>query len=316
MVTLDSTEDSLTEGCIDVDTLRRLSAAWPRRATVRTDMVAIAEPEEYDVAVPDYPAHFLPFAEHPEFLAAEPEQRQLVLTLAWLVYNERVVTAEEYVANPTFAMICHGVYPGTERFEIKQTVQQAHVDETWHTYMHMMAMRRTRQLRAVVDEPEYPHAVTYRVLVAEQEQCAERWERDLLSFVWTTVSEISVNAYLELLSRDETIQPMHSLVTRLHSRDESAHGPVMIEVAKAVYAHLDRKERDAFARAVPRALNAFVTQDFAVWPGILRRAGFARAREIVEDSKSYPGTGLLVRDFSGVQRLIREMDIDVALDGS
>jgi hypothetical protein len=306
--------DIESEDGVDVETLRRLSAAWPKRATIRTDMTAVTEPGEYDPEVPDYPVRFLPFADHPRFVEATPEQRELVLTLAWLIYNERVVTAEEYVANPTFAKIAHGVFPGADRFEIKQTVQQAHVDETWHTYMHMLAMQRTRQLRAVEAEPDYPHAVTYRVLLEEHGRCDEAWERDLLSFVWTAVSEISVNAYLELLSRDTEIQPMHSLVTRLHSRDESAHGPVMVEVSKAVYTNLDRRGRDAFARAIPRALQAFVTQDFAVWPGVLRRAGFADADTIVEECRTVPSSGLLVRDFSGVERLIRELDLDITLE--
>ncbi|MFD0887212.1 diiron oxygenase [Streptosporangium algeriense] len=305
----------LPEEEIGAQTLRRLSAAWPRRATIRTDLDRVTEAGDYAEEVPDYPLRFLPFAEHPDFQAVTDEQRRRVLTLAWLVYNERVVTAEEYVANPTFAMIAHGVFPGADRFEVVEAVQQAHIDETWHTYLHMIAMRRTRELRNVTSEPHYPHAVTYRMLLAEQAKCDERWQRDMLSFVWTVVSEISVNAYLELLSRDETIQPLHSLVTRLHSRDESAHGPVMLEVAKAVYAHLDRRQREFFTRAVPTALRAFVTQDFEVWPGILRHAGVAGATDIVNDSKSYRGSDLLVRDFSGVKHLIREMELDVQLDG-
>lgn len=299
---------------IDRETLRRLGAAWPRRATVRTDLDRIApEGEDYDPAIPDYPVRFLPFAEHPDFLAGTPEQQHHVLTMAWLVYNERVITAEEMVANPTFARVARGEFPGAGDFSVKQAVQQAHIDETWHTYLHMLAMQRTRELRQIGAEPEYPHAITYRELVAAQNEAAEEWERRLLALVWTVVSEISVNAYLELLSRDTAIQPMHALVTRLHSRDEAAHSPVMIEVAKAVYPRLGAHERAVFDAAVPKALNAFTAQDFAVWPSVLKRAGYARADQIVEDARSAPGTGLLVRDFSGVRRLIRELSIDIRL---
>lgn len=306
---IESAEDE-----IGAETLRRISATWPRRATIRSDMTSITEEDEYDPSIPDYPARFLPFEEHPDFLDASPEQRAHVLTLAWLVYNERVVTAEEYVANPTFAKIVHGVFPGAEKFSVKQVVQQAHIDETWHTYMHMIAMQRTRELRAVTSEPDYPHTVTFRELLKAQADASSEWERDLLALVWTTVSEISVNAYLELLSRDKEIQPLHSLVTRLHARDESAHGPVMIEVAKQVFAHFDARQREMFRRAVPKALGAFVVQDYRVWPLILRDAGFGKAVDIVEDSKSVKGNNLLVRDFSGVKRLIREMDLDVDID--
>ncbi|NRQ39772.1 hypothetical protein HII36_49275 [Nonomuraea sp. NN258] len=299
---------------IDSGVLRRLANSWPNRATVRTDMDRLAEPEEYDRAVPDYPVRLLPFAEHPAFTAAAPEQRQQVLTLAWLVYNERVIAAEEHVANPTFAMIMHGVFPGTDAFAIKQAVQQTHVDEVWHTYMHMIAMQRTRQVRAVADEPGYPPTVTYRRLVEAERKTTEQWERDLLKLVWTTVSEISINAYLELLSRDTTIQPLHALVPRLHARDESAHSSVMIEVVKALYPHLSTAQRQAFVRAIPQALNAFVAQDFDVWPAVLRHAGIRDADEIVHDCRRAAGNNLLVRDFSGIRRIVRELEIEDRID--
>lgn len=233
--------------------------------------------------------------------------------MAWLVYNERVITAEEKVANPTFARIVHGDFPGASDPFAAEAVQQAHVDETWHTYMHMLALRRTREVRSLNAEPDYPTTVTYRSLLEAQAGCDEQWQRELLALVWTAVSEISVNAYLELLSRDETIQPMHSLVTRLHARDESAHGPVMVEICKKVYAEMDAAQRALFARTIPTALHAFVAQDFAVWPLVLRAAGFDTAEDIVEDCRRVPGSSLLVRDFSGVEKLVRAMDLHVEM---
>lgn len=297
-------------GHIDETVLRRIADSWPRRATIRTDLDRISEPEEYDESLPDYPVRLLPFAEHPLFLAADPVQRQKVITMAWLVYNERVIAAEEYVANPTFAMIMHGAFPGADGLHLKRAVQQTHVDEVWHTYMHMVAMQRTREIREVTSEPHYPHTVTYRKLLEAEAQVSESWERDLLKLVWTTVSEISVNAYLELLSRDETVQPLHALVPRLHARDESAHSSVMVEVAKALYVHMNKEQRGLFADTLPKALHAFVAQDFEVWPGILRHAGIEHADEIVADCRAQAGTGLLVRDFSGIRRIVREMELE------
>jgi hypothetical protein len=313
-VTVTEHEPHDEEHGIDETTLRRIADSWPRRATVRMDMDRIAEPEDYDEALPDYPVHLLPFAGHPLFADADQDKRQPVVTMAWLVYNERVIAAEEYVANPTFSMIMHGAFPGADGVQLKRAVQQTYVDEVWHTYMHMIAMQRTRDVRQVTDEPKYPHTVTFRRLLEAEAQAEESWQRDLLKLVWTTVSEISVNAYLELLSRDETVQPMHSLVPRLHARDESAHSSVMVEVAKALYLKMNKEQRRFFVDSLPKALNAFVAQDFAVWPEILRHAGFAKAEEIVEDSRRAAGTGLLVRDFSGVRRIVREMDLEDLVD--
>src|SRR5215467_3335271 len=132
-------------------------------------------PEQYDPDLPDYPASLLPFAEHPDYLEAPDETKRLVLTLAWLSWNERVIAAEEFVANPTFEMLAHGVFPGVETPEARETIQQSHIDEVWHTYMHMIAMRRTREARELDSEPTYPHAITNRVLYAMESEASERW---------------------------------------------------------------------------------------------------------------------------------------------
>ncbi|MFL5909463.1 MAG: hypothetical protein ACJ768_02675, partial [Gaiellaceae bacterium] len=101
---------SIDESEVGPTTLRRLVAAWPRRATIRTDLARVTDPEAYDPELADYPESLLPFAEHPAFLGASPEQREQVNTLAWLGYNTRVIAAEEHVANPTFEKLAHGVF--------------------------------------------------------------------------------------------------------------------------------------------------------------------------------------------------------------
>jgi len=86
-------------------------------------------------------------------------------------------------------------------------------------------------------------------------------------------------------------------------------------VGKEMYGNLDAGQRALFDRAIPMALKAFVVQDFDIWPEIITRAGIKKARDIVEDSRRAPGTGLLVRDFSGVERLIREVGAESVLEG-
>lgn len=298
---------------IDCSTLQRLAAAWPRRATIRTDLDRIEAPGIHDPEVPDYPVGLLPFAEHPDFLAASPEQRQAVLTHAWITYNERVITAEEEVANPAFALIMHGAFPGAESMEIKRTVQQAHVDETWHTYMHMMAMQRTRELRGIATEPSKPPAITYQRLVEAWAAAAEPWERNLLTLVWATVAEVSVNAYLTLLSKASGIQPLHCLVPQLHARDESAHSSMMVEVAKALYVHMNREQATRFCDALPQALLAFAEHDYRAWSSILTHCGVAHADRIVADCE-VEATSLLVRDFTGIRRVVETLEIEDRID--
>ncbi|HCT76458.1 MAG TPA: hypothetical protein DGT23_07685 [Micromonosporaceae bacterium] len=295
--------------------LRRLVAAWPKRATIRTDMTQVVGPGPYQHDLLDYPADLLPFAGHPDFLAATEEQRRLVNTLAWLAYNERVIAAEEYVANPTFEKLAHGVFPGLDRFEAKEAVQQSHVDEVWHTYMHMLAMQRTREARGLTAEPDtYTQPVTNRRLYARAAQASEQWERDLLYLLWTAVGEISINKFLDLVAGDQTIEPMHALIARLHARDEAAHGPVLFEVMKSVFGHLNKPQKALLAQVLPDAIVAFGAEDYDIWRDILKFAGIRKVEQIIEDSRSVPGSDLIVTDFTPVQRLVRELEIEHLVD--
>jgi hypothetical protein len=291
-------------------TLRRLAAAWPRRATVRTDLGKVTDPGDYDHELLDYPPALMPFAEHPDFRAAPEDRRRLVNTLGWLAYNERVIAAEEFVVNPTFERLGHGTFPGVDRWEVKEIVRQSHIDEVWHTYMHMLALRRTREARGITAEPDCPQPVTNRLLHARVGTADEPWQADLLYLLWTTVGEVSVNAFLDLMGGDTTVQPMHALIARLHARDEAAHGPVLVEIMKDVFVHLDRRHQDYFVRHLPAGITAFCAEDYDWWRQILQFAGVRGARDIVEDSRRRAGADLLVTDFSGVRRLCRELGIE------
>lgn len=294
--------------------LRRLTEAWPRRATVRGDLSWLTPAGVYDARVPDYPTRLLPFADHPLFTEAPEEQRLHVGTLAWLFYNERVIDVEETVVNPTFEMLARGRFPGLGGHEVKEAAKQAQLDEVWHTYLHMLALHRSRDARAVEAEPEYPDSVTSRRLREFQAAASQRWERDLLALLWTAVAEISVSAYLELLAADETVQAVNSLVCRMHSRDESAHGPIMHELVKESFAGMSAEQKNAFIRLLPEAVKAFGAEDFDLWPDLLRAAGIKRAEEIVEDCRGKPEAEYLVTDYSGVQRLLDELGIADRVD--
>jgi hypothetical protein len=151
--------------------------------------------------------------------------------------------------------------------------------------------------------------VTYRALLREQAAASEDWERELMTLVWTVVSEISINALLSLLARDTTIQPLHRTVAKMHARDEHAHGSIMVAVAKALWLRMGARQRDSFTRALPRALAAFAAQDYSAWEVIVDYVGLRAGREMLADCAAGPGNRLLFRDYSGLERLAVSLGI-------
>jgi hypothetical protein len=277
-------------------------------------MAAFMAPDPDSSDLPDYPVHLIPFGQHPRFLDVSERSRRLVNTLAWQSYNARVIAAEEHVANPTFEMLTHGVFPGVDRYEAKEAVQQSHIDEVWHTYMHMTAMQRTKEAHNLTAEPDYSHPITNRRLFELTAERSEKWERDMLFLVWTVVGELHINNFLELLAHDRTIQPMHSLVARLHARDEAAHGPIVAEVMKDIYVHLNKEQRQLFVHALPDAIKALGAQDYEIWSDILQFVGVPGVAEIINDTRRLPGTEMMLADFSTVERLVRELGIEDQVD--
>ena len=81
------------------EVVRRLNAAWPRRATVCHAASVTAE-TTFDPLRPDYPPRLVPFYEHPAFASADPALKARVLTWGWIGYNQRTITAEDCVVNP------------------------------------------------------------------------------------------------------------------------------------------------------------------------------------------------------------------------
>ncbi|QKW09723.1 diiron oxygenase [Streptomyces sp. NA04227] len=295
-------------------TLRRLVTAWPRRAAVTTRSDALDEVGAYDPQLPDYPLRMVPFAEHPRFLAATPEQRGRVLTGLWIGYNERVIATEHLIAEPAFDLVMRGVFPGSDHPLVRQGVQQSLVDESFHTYMHMLAISRTRELRGVRSRPEQPRLVTHRRLLETLARMPEEWERDVAVLVWGAVAETCINSLLALLARDDSIQPLHSLITTLHLRDETAHGSLVIEVVRELYARMNAGQRRVLMRCLPLALEAFAEQDLSTLRLELVTAGIEGADEIVGDLRATSSGRRLVRDFSGAQRMIEQLELGDAVD--
>ncbi|MNI38647.1 P-aminobenzoate N-oxygenase AurF [compost metagenome] len=193
-------------------------------------------------------------------------------------------------------------------------MQQTLIDEHYHTLMHLRAIERTRLDRALDRDLDLPPSVTYLRLVALQQTLAEQWQRDLAAITFAVVAEISVNAYLDLLADDQSIQPQNRRVAELHNRDEYAHSKVLAEVAKVMYANMPPEQRLFFTRTLSVALSAFVAQDYSMWEAILTQLGVEQAARIIADTRESNRNATIMRDYSGLQRLAEDLGISDQID--
>ncbi|VVM78350.1 hypothetical protein PS645_02133 [Pseudomonas fluorescens] len=297
---------------VDHQLVVRLNQAWTKRATVCSpDKLAVSE--AFDPALADYPECMVPFFHHPSFQALSDELKSSVLTWGWIGYNLRTVTAEEHVVNPALSVIANQ-YLGKDDWHFREAMQQTLIDEHYHTLMHLRAIERTREQRALDQDLDLPPSVTYLRLIALRKELPEQWQRDLAAITFAVVAEISVNAYLDLLADDYTIQPQNRRVAELHNRDEYAHSKILAEVAKVMYANMPDVQRSFFARTLSVALSAFVAQDYSMWEAILTQVGVQDAAQIIADTRESNKNATIMRDYSGLHRLAEDLGILEQID--
>ncbi|TBW33998.1 aminobenzoate oxygenase [Azotobacter chroococcum] len=297
---------------INQEVVRRLNAAWPRRATVC--MAATVQPDAtFDPARPDYPTRLVPFYEHPRFAILDDELRSKVLTWGWIGYNQRTITAEDCVVNPALIYIATELL-GDSDWDSMEAIRQTLVDEHYHTLMHMRAVQGTLRLRGLTERLQLPASVTFRRLQAFQQPLQDEWKRALASVAFATVAEISVNAFLDILADDETIQPANSEIARMHNRDEYAHSETLGEISKQLYRRLNDTQKAFFERALPEALRAFVAQDYSMWEAILTQLEVPGAQEIIADCQADSSGRVIMRDYSGLHQFASNIGIVERLD--
>jgi hypothetical protein len=288
--------------------ISRLAGNWHRRATVKRD-----EPDLdalFDADRPDYPERIVPFRDHPTWQGLPDELRSRLLSWAWIAYNRHTVLAEQRVANPAFALVMEGEFPGLGGQDMEIALAQAMVDEQYHSLMHISASALTRRRREYAfPDSVLPESHTARTHQRLRAQCAERWQRSLTTLAFATVSEISINAYLDLLADDREIQVVNSTTAKLHNRDEYCHASISDEMAKLVYDVLDTEKRRFFLDMLVAGLDAFVATDYATWTAILESENVPGARQMIADVRAEQSSSRLVRDYSGLHSLMSDMNV-------
>ncbi len=297
--------------------ITRLAGNWARRASVKRGEPDLDDLFELDR--PDYPEHLLPFRDHPAYLALDDEKRRKLLSWAWVAFNKNVMDNEQRVVNPGFELIFRNAFDTGLGESSITAAAQAMVDEQYHTLMHLNASSVTRRRRGWrMHENDLPVAKKARRHEARRAEAEHRWQRELTTLAFTTVSEMSINAYLNLIADDPDVQPVNRVTADLHNRDEYCHSSISKEVAKAVYARLDAPRKEYFLDALSDGLRAFGANDFTTWRRVIELVGVEGGEQMMRDVEHDAERSMLVQDYSGLYNLCAEMEAidDIRFDWS
>lgn len=306
------TETAFINRSLDLDTalnrLKKINDYWPNRARVKGEEIDYEL--DYDESVPDFPTHLIPFYSHPDFQKQEHEKKEKLISWSWLAYNKGTNDGEELVANPAFLLMTKGYFPGTNNEEIIKGSLQAMIDEHYHTYLHTQSSLLTIRRRGLYENITLPEAYSSRMLKQEQNKHSEKWKKDLLTILFATVSEVSINAHLNLIADCENVQTINRTISAIHNHDESAHAGVCIQAAKFMYSAMSKPQQSFFLQSLPAALQTYISGDNLTWEALLKGLGFNCIETMLGDTSGRK----IIRDYSGLKRLCDELEITDKID--
>ena len=254
--------------------LASLAKSWDQRVAVRKERLDLDQ--YYDESIPDFPASLVPFWEDEDFVGLGDDIKRRLLAAAWIAYNEKAIYLEEAVVQPACGILFRGELPGVGAARIKQVIAQIQVDEQFHILMCLDICHVARLRHGLQDYvfPEPALGVRLKELVRSTSTDNAR----IAQLAYASVAEMSINAYLDAVAFDMTIQPLHRINTDMHRKDEAAHGIGFSEIV----------ERPSSVPAGVRPTPASTAEGEEVTPRSLRAQGGDRGSRRMRAVRTRP----------------------------
>ncbi|MDJ0392776.1 diiron oxygenase [Rhodococcus sp. G-MC3] len=287
----------------------RLAGNWANRATVKKP-----EPDLddlFDHVKHDYPEALIPFAEHETYRALPESTRARIRAWGWISFNKNVMDVEQHVVNPGFSLLAQDAFDTGMGDTLAIAVTQAMVDEQYHTLMHLNASALTRRQRGwAMPDRALPFSAVVRKQRATQLEASNPSDAALSALAYTTVAEISITSYLDLIEDNDMIQPVNRATVKLHNRDEYCHASIADEMAAIVFGSLDASDRRLFLDGLADGMEAFSGTDFSTWSTILRAENVPDFERMLSDVIADGSRKHMVQDYSGIRSLCRKLDVE------
>ncbi|MBY6410492.1 diiron oxygenase [Rhodococcus sp. BP-252] len=289
--------------------VKRLAGNWEHRATVKK-----AEPDLddlFDPAKHDFPEALIPFAEHDTYRELPEARREKLRAWGWIAYNKNVMDVEQQVVNPGFSLLAQDAFETGLGDTLAVAVTQAMVDEQYHTLMHLNASVLTRRRRGwPLRTQSLPFSATVRRRQKAQLTAPDSESAALSALAFTTVAEISITSYLDLIEDNELVQPVNRATVKLHNRDEYCHASIADDLAGIVFEKLDDRGRRSFLDGLKDGMDAFSSTDFSTWRAILHQEEVPDFERMLNEVETDGSRRQLIQDYSGIRALCRKLDVE------
>lgn len=294
------------DAAFEKDVLERIGKSWDTRVAVRKERLDLTD--YYKTSLPDYPISLVPFWNDPDFVKVDQELKLRLLAAAWVAYNEKAIYLEDEIVLPACGHLLKGRLPGASDPLVKQVLVQVQVDEQFHILMCLdvcnLARKRHQLYEFIAPAPSLGVELNHRLTETETGAPTQ-----LLRLAYAAVAEMSINAYLNQVASDMTIQPINRINTDMHRRDESVHSIAFHEIVASVYKQLEPPQQVCFRDHLANALNIFTTPDVSFWAAILEHMEIPGRERIVARLNEMGSGRRLSRDYTVLRSLFQKVGI-------
>ncbi|WP_157966593.1 diiron oxygenase [Fastidiosibacter lacustris] len=292
-------------------TLYMLSKHWEKRAVVKNDKSNDAYQACFDNGKEDYNETLLPFYHHPHWQSASKEFKSHVLSWAWIIYNQKTIHIEVEIINPVLEAIILEKIPGATDYLSKKIASETYVDETYHTLMAVNACNIVsveRNLGKIV-LPEYDLIFSQKKVINEQN---DQQKNMLLRLATASVSETLISSYLDVLSKDMSINSFCRMTIDAHRKDELAHANLFTGIMKKIFPNLSKEQQEYYLSMLPCAIRWFASKELRLWGFVLNEINFPNHREMLSEISELETKQIDTIDYSGPVKLAEGLGCDIA----
>lgn len=288
------------------EVISRMGKSWNQRVAVRQERLDLSQ--YYDPTIPDFPVTMVPFWNDEVMTRLDESTRLRFLAAAWVAYNEKAIYLEDEIVQPLCALLLRGALPGVSDADVKQVIAQIQVDEQFHILMCLDICNNAR-VRHQLQSYVVPTPKVGALLKEKLAQTTSDLDATILRMAYASVAEMSINAYLNQVANDQTIQPINRINTDMHRKDESAHSTAFHEIVGSVYKGLDKDAQAMFRARLVQALTDFTTPDHGSWASILEYFQIPQRERILAELDEATKNKRSTRDYTVLRSLFNDLGI-------